>query len=103
MDGLKTVLVQEILRAKKIGFSDFQIARLIFKSKSSDIENDLLKVREFRKANNIVPYVKQIDTLAGEFPAQINYLYLTYNGTEHDIEFQHDNKSVIVLGSRPHW
>ncbi|MBP8849146.1 MAG: carbamoyl-phosphate synthase (glutamine-hydrolyzing) large subunit [Breznakibacter sp.] len=99
VDGLKNSPVQEILRAKKIGFSDFQIARLIFKSKSSDIENDLLKVREFRKANNIVPYVKQIDTLAGEFPAQINYLYLTYNGTEHDIEFQHDNKSVIVLGS----
>lgn len=99
IDGLTSKPVEAILKAKKIGFSDFQIARLIFKSKSSDIETDLLRVRDFRKANGIIPYVKQIDTLAGEFPAQINYLYLTYNGTEHDIEFQHDDKSVIVLGS----
>jgi carbamoyl-phosphate synthase large subunit len=56
-------------------------------------------VRKLRKAMNILPVVKQIDTLAAEYPAQTNYLYLTYNGEYHDIEFQHDGRSVIVLGS----
>ena len=56
-------------------------------------------MRDWRKSKNILPSVKQIDTLAGEYPAQTNYLYLTYNGNEHDVEFQHDDKSVIVLGS----
>jgi carbamoyl-phosphate synthase large subunit len=88
-----------LLQAKKEGFSDFQVARLVMKSTNKEISNDLLKVRELRKSKNIVPYVKQIDTLAGEYPAQTNYLYLTYNGIEHDIDFQHDGKSVIVLGS----
>lgn len=88
-----------LLQAKKEGFSDFQIARLVLKSANNDINNDLLKVREWRKGKNILPVVKQIDTLAGEYPAQTNYLYLTYNGGEHDVEFQHDDKSVIVLGS----
>ncbi len=85
--------------AKQTGFSDFQIARLVLKSSNKDITSDLLKVRDYRKANNVLPVVKQIDTLAGEYPAQTNYLYMTYNGTEHDIEFFDDNKSVIVLGS----
>ena len=88
-----------LLQAKKEGYSDFQIARLVLKSANKDINNDLLKVREWRKSKNILPFVKQIDTLAGEYPAQTNYLYLTYNGNEHDVEFQHDDKSVIVLGS----
>lgn len=88
-----------LLNAKKEGFSDFQLARLVLKSTNKEINNDLIKVREWRKSKNILPYVKQIDTLAGEYPAQTNYLYLTYNGSEHDVEFQHDNKSVIVLGS----
>ena len=88
-----------LLQAKKEGYSDFQIARLILKSSNKDINKDLLKVRDWRKSKNILPSVKQIDTLAGEYPAQTNYLYLTYNGNEHDVEFQHDNKSVIVLGS----
>jgi len=88
-----------LLQAKKEGFSDFQIARLVLKSANKEINNDLLKVREWRKSKNILPSVKQIDTLAGEYPAQTNYLYLTYNGNEHDVEFQHDGKSVIVLGS----
>ncbi|PIF05728.1 MAG: carbamoyl phosphate synthase large subunit [Draconibacterium sp.] len=85
--------------AKQAGFSDFQIARLVMKSSVKAINSDLLKVREYRKANGIMPVVKQIDTLAGEYPAQTNYLYLTYNGQEHDISFIHDNKSVVVLGS----
>jgi len=88
-----------LLQAKKEGYSDFQIARLVLKSTNKAINEDLLKVRDWRKSKNIVPSVKQIDTLAGEYPAQTNYLYLTYNGNEHDVEFQHDNKSVIVLGS----
>ncbi len=88
-----------LLQAKKEGYSDFQIARLVLKSSNKEINNDLLKVRDWRKGKNILPSVKQIDTLAGEYPAQTNYLYLTYNGNEHDVEFQHDNKSVIVLGS----
>ncbi len=88
-----------LLQAKKEGYSDFQIARLVLKSSNKDINGDLLKVRDWRKSKNILPSVKQIDTLAGEYPAQTNYLYLTYNGSEHDVEFQHDNKSVIVLGS----
>jgi carbamoyl-phosphate synthase large subunit len=85
--------------AKQTGFSDFQIARLVLKSSNKEINSDLLKVRDFRKINGVLPVVKQIDTLAGEYPAQTNYLYMTYNGTEHDIEFFDDNKSVIVLGS----
>jgi carbamoyl-phosphate synthase large subunit len=88
-----------LLQAKKEGYSDFQIARLVLKSSNKAINDDLLKVRDWRKSKNILPSVKQIDTLAGEYPAQTNYLYLTYNGNEHDVEFQHDDKSVIVLGS----
>ncbi len=59
----------------------------------------MLKVRELRKSLGIVPYVKQIDTLAAEYPAVTNYLYLTYSGSEHDISYDDDNKSIIVLGS----
>jgi carbamoyl-phosphate synthase large subunit len=88
-----------LLQAKKEGFSDFQVARLVLKSSNKEINGDLMKVREWRKSKNILPSVKQIDTLAGEYPAQTNYLYLTYNGNEHDIEFPRDDKSVIVLGS----
>lgn len=93
-------LPYDLLRlAKQAGFSDFQIARLIFESTNKNIQEDLLRIRAFRKSVGIVPAVKQIDTLAGEYPALTNYLYLTYNGTEHDIEFLNDKKSVIVLGS----
>lgn len=84
---------------KQAGFSDFQVARLVLKSANKNIQDDLINVRNFRKEKGILPFVKQIDTLAGEYPAQTNYLYLTYNGSEHDIDFQHDDKSVIVLGS----
>ncbi|HPR62393.1 MAG TPA: carbamoyl phosphate synthase large subunit, partial [Prolixibacteraceae bacterium] len=88
-----------LLKAKKLGFSDFQIARKVLKSESSKMQQSALAVRNHRKNRGITPFIKQIDTLAGEYPAMTNYLYVTYNGTEHDIEFQHDNKSVIVLGS----
>ena len=82
---------------KGAGFSDFQLARLVLKK--GVMEENVLKVREYRKNAGIIPYVKQIDTLAAEYPAQTNYLYLTYNGSSHDVTFQHDQKSVIVLGS----
>ncbi len=85
--------------AKKMGFSDFQIARIVTNSSSSGMEKGLLAVRQHRKEKGILPVVKQIDTMAGEFPAQINYLYLTYNGKENDIDYERDGKSVIVLGS----
>src|SRR5665648_386264 len=99
VNSLPTLDDSLLIQAKKEGYSDFQIARLVLKSSNKNINDDLLKVREWRKSKNILPSVKQIDTLAGEYPAQTNYLYLTYNGNEHDVEFQHDNKSVIVLGS----
>ncbi len=85
-----------LLQAKKAGFSDFQVARLVTEG---DVSLNLLAVREHRKKRNIVPYVKQIDTLAAEYPAQTNYLYLTYSGNEHDIGFVPDQRSVVVLGS----
>ncbi|NOY95516.1 MAG: carbamoyl-phosphate synthase large subunit, partial [Chlorobi bacterium] len=90
---------ETLLQAKKTGFSDFQVARLVLKSADNKIHEDLIKVRDTRKEKGIVPVVKQIDTLAGEYPAQTNYLYLTYNGTENDIQYINDNQSVIVLGS----
>jgi carbamoyl-phosphate synthase large subunit len=79
-----------IMKAKQHGFSDKQIALLFHKEE--------LDVREMRKKVGIRPFVKQIDTLAAEYPAQTNYLYLTYNGTEDDIDFT-DKNTVIVLGS----
>ncbi len=88
--------------AKRKGFSDFQVARTVLKGGDSNnlsMHEALLAVREHRKGRGIIPVVKQIDTLAAEYPAQTNYLYLTYNGTAHDIEFQRDDRSVIVLGS----
>ena len=86
-----------IRRAKAQGFSDFQIARAIWKEKMED--NHLYTIRKIRKALGITPVVKQIDTLAAEYPAQTNYLYLTYNGTENDVKYLGDHKSIVVLGS----
>ena len=86
-------------RAKKEGFSDFQIARAIYKHTIDDIEGVQDKVRTYRKSMGIVPVIKQIDTLAAEYPALTNYLYLTYGGDVHDVQPEHDNRSVIVLGS----
>jgi carbamoyl-phosphate synthase large subunit len=88
----------ELLRlSKQQGFSDYQIAKAIYKENIS--ENDPLNIRAYRKKLGIVPFVKQIDTLAAEFPAQTNYLYLTYNGAESDVKYLGDHRSVIVLGS----
>lgn len=84
--------------AKEQGFSDFQIAREVRKD-NLDSNTDSLEVRKLRKVNGILPVVKQIDTLAAEYPAQTNYLYLTYNGTENDVDYLNDKRSVVVLGS----
>ncbi|MDY4663381.1 MAG: carbamoyl-phosphate synthase (glutamine-hydrolyzing) large subunit [Alloprevotella sp.] len=86
-------------RAKRQGFTDFQIARAVGLEKTQSMEQAIMSVRHLRKQFGIVPCVKQIDTLAAEYPAQTNYLYLTYSGTAHDIEFENDKKSVVVLGS----
>ncbi|HOK51367.1 MAG TPA: carbamoyl-phosphate synthase (glutamine-hydrolyzing) large subunit, partial [Bacteroidales bacterium] len=88
-----------LTEAKQAGFSDFQIARLILKRDNHEMEQASLEVREYRKKRGILPVVKQIDTLGAEYPAQTNYLYLTYHGKEHDVSFQHDDKTIIVLGS----
>ena len=97
-DDIAEMPSELLLLAKKEGFSDFQIQRAVWKDSGNQGEN-MDKVREFRKSKGIVPVVKQIDTLAAEFPAKTNYLYLTYNGTKSDIEYSDDGKSVIVLGS----
>ena len=86
-------------RAKVQGFSDFQIARAIYKEKMEDAERASLQVRQDRKYRGITPVVKQIDTLAAEYPAQTNYLYLTYSGTENDVTYLGDHRSIVVLGS----
>ena len=90
---------QLFLWAKKQGFSDYQIAKAVFKEKLDDPERGLLQVRQDRKRRGIIPVVKQIDTLAAEYPAQTNYLYLTYNGTENDVTYFGDKRSIVVLGS----
>ena len=86
-------------KAKQMGFSDFQIGRLTIRDEQLNGHAKMLKVREYRKELGITPCIKQIDTLAGEYPARTNYLYATYSGTETDIDFEKDGKSVIVLGS----
>ena len=86
-------------QAKEQGFSDFQIAREIYQENLTEPEKALLQVRDRRKQLGILPVVKQIDTLAAEYPAQTNYLYLTYNGRENDVQYLHDHRSIVVLGS----
>ena len=94
------VLDNELMRKAKIqGFTDFQIARAVGMEQDMDIEKAIMAVRARRKQAGIVPVVKQIDTLAAEYPAPPNYLYVTYSGIAHDIQFEHDKRSVVVLGS----
>ena len=95
-----TDIPDDLFRLAKVqGFSDFQIARAIFKEKMEDGERAILQVRQDRKYRGILPVVKQIDTLAAEYPAQTNYLYLTYSGTENDVQYLGDKRSIVVLGS----
>ena len=94
-------LEAELLREAKVyGFTDFQIARAMgMESEIGNMHKALLLVRNRRKQLGILPVVKQIDTLAAEYPAQTNYLYVTYSGVKSDIEFEGDKRSIIVLGS----
>ena len=96
LDSLPEPLLRQ---AKEQGFSDFQVAREVFKDDMTDAENANLLVRSLRKRLGVLPVVKQIDTLAAEYPAQTNYLYLTYNGRENDVNYLHDHRSIVVLGS----
>lgn len=91
-------LPDDLLRkAKRQGFSDFQVARAI--GMEGEMEDAIVTLRRHRKERGIVPVVKQIDTLAAEYPAQTNYLYLTYSGTGNDVHYLGDHRSIVVLGS----
>ena len=91
-------LPNELLyKAKRQGFSDFQVARAI--GYQGEMEDAIVDIRNHRKSAGIVPVVKQIDTLAAEYPAQTNYLYLTYSGVANDVHYLGDHKSIVVLGS----
>jgi len=83
-----------LLEAKKLGFSDKQIGRAV--------EKEDMEIREIRKNKGILPVVKQIDTLAAEWPAKTNYLYLTYGGNKHDLEISENERGIIVLGAGPY-
>ncbi len=98
--NLSDVSKELLSRSKKLGFSDFQLSRIILKDDHNPIVDDsMITVRELRKQLGVMPCVKQIDTLAAEHPAQTNYLYVTYHGDENDIKPVKNNKSVIILGS----
>ena len=91
---------EELLRLAKVqGFSDFQIGRALGLERMMSTEDAAMTIREWRKKVGILPVVKQIDTLAAEYPAQTNYLYVTYLGVKHDVHYTGDKKSIIVLGS----
>ena len=91
---------QELLRRAKIqGFSDLQIARALGLERYMDSEDGILTIRALRKSMGVLPVVKQIDTLAAEYPARTNYLYLTYSGIANDVHYLGDRKSIVVLGS----
>ena len=98
-DTLEELPLHMLATAKQNGYSDFQIARALFKDNFNGTDQEILDVRKFRTERGIRPVVKQIDTLAAEYPAMTNYLYLTYNGNTNDIEYEDDGRSVIVLGS----
>ena len=97
--AIQNVDAELMRRAKVQGFTDFQISRAVGLESLIDAEIATKLVRELRKQMGIVPVVKQIDTLAAEYPAQTNYLYLTYSGVAHDINYENDRNSIIVLGS----
>ncbi len=87
-----------LAEAKRLGFSDFQIARFV-ENPSGNLETESIRVRNLRKKNGILPSVKRINTVASEHPDLTNYLYLTYDGSDHDIPYYKNDRSVVVLGS----
>ncbi|MFZ4546706.1 MAG: carbamoyl-phosphate synthase large subunit, partial [Bacteroidales bacterium] len=88
-DRIEDITFETMKTVKQKGFSDFQIARFVNKL-PGNLHQEMLDVRNYRKSLGVVPYIKQIDTLAAEYPAQTNYLYMTYNGSAHDIEPEND-------------
>ena len=105
-NSLETIPVDLLKKLKIDGFSDFQIARLVLKEEhNSAIDEGIMKLRRLRKNSGIVPSIKQIDTLAAEHPAQTNYLYLTYHGSENDITNYDNAESVVIFRVRslPDW
>ena len=100
LSSLEEISDELMRKAKQEGFSDFQIGRALWGEEMNKRSEELSKkVRESRLARGIRPVVKQIDTLAAEYPAQTNYLYLTYNGRQNDVQYTGDHRSVVVLGS----
>ena len=98
--NINTIDADLLREAKVYGFTDFQIARALkLEGEYGNMHKALLLVRNRRKQLGILPVVKQIDTLAAEYPAQTNYLYVTYSGVSSDIQYENDKKSIIVLGS----
>lgn len=96
--NLNHIPYELLYKSKKKGFSDNQIAGLI--SSSIDEVPSIAKIiRNYRNKKNIIPFTKQIDTLASEYPSKTNYLYLTYNGEHHDVSYSEKNKSIVILGS----
>ncbi|MDE6176625.1 MAG: carbamoyl-phosphate synthase (glutamine-hydrolyzing) large subunit, partial [Paramuribaculum sp.] len=98
-ENLNSLSADLLRQAKQQGFSDFQIARAVIKDPETGGAEGSDSVRAMRRNHGILPVVKQIDTLAAEYPARTNYLYLTYNGSESDISYEKDSRSVVVLGS----
>ena len=98
-NSVEEVPVDELRKAKAMGFSDFQIARCVFKGSEGGMERQVLKVRDHRKKVGILPAVKRIPTVASEHPDLTNYLYMTYACEGYDVNYYKNSKSVIVLGS----
>ena len=97
-NNIEEVPVDVMKEAKRLGFSDFQISRFV-EDPNDNMEKGNLKVRAFRKKNNILPTIKRINTIASEHPDLTNYLYVTYGASENDIPYYKNEKSVVVLGS----
>lgn len=97
-DKIEDIPADVLLKAKQLGFSDFQIARFV-ENPSGNVEKESLKVRSARKKADVLPSVKRINTVASENPELTNYLYMTYDKSEHDIPYFKNEKSAVVLGS----
>ena len=98
-DSLESLPADVLREAKRLGFSDFQIARFVLKPHNGNMEKETLQVRAYRKKLNILPAVKRINTVASEHPELTNYLYFTYDAEGYDVNYYKNEKSVVVLGS----
>ena len=98
-NSLEEITPEVMREAKRLGFSDFQIARFVLKPQSGNMEKENLAVRDYRKKLGILPAVKRINTVASEHPELTNYLYMTYGTEGYDVNYYKNEKSVVVLGS----